>query len=164
MSLKEKINSDLKEAQKANDELRVMTLRMLNAAFHNAHIQKRTKLAKSGATDIKTLEHDSALTEEEMIKVIISETKKRKESILSFEQGGRAELAKKESLELALLQTYLPAQLSEQDVRTIVKEAIARTGATSQKDMGRVMKAVMEKAGNLADSALVASIVKEHLQ
>lgn len=164
MSLKEKIQSDITHAQKTNDEIRLSTLRMLNAALQNASIQKRTKLAKGGAADTKTLEAQSALTEDEMIKVVASEVKKRKESIESFEKGGRADLAKKELQELVVLQAYLPKQLSEQEVRLIIKDVIARVGATSQKDMGKVIKMVMEQVGNKAESSFVALAVKESLQ
>lgn len=163
-ALKGKILNNLTEAQKTNDALRVSTLRMLNAAFHNAEIQKRTKLVRNGMSDAKKLEHESMLTDDEMQKVIASEVRKRKESIESFEKGGRKELAQKESKELSILQSYLPAQLSDAELMIMVKDCIAKTGAPSPKDMGRVMKEVMARAGNRAESARVASVIKEQLR
>ena len=164
MILKEKILQDLKTAQKARDELSLTTLRMLKAALNNKHIEKRTKLTKDKNESTQDLEKESELSEEEIIKVISSEVKKRKESIESFEKGKRQDLVEKEKKEMEVLQNYLPEQLSEEQLKKIVQESITELGAADIKDMGRVIKQVMDKVGVRADGSQVASLVKEYLQ
>ena len=175
MNLKEKIEQDLKEAQKKNEEIRVSTLRLLSAALHNREIDKRTKLARStastdspqaslGQASPGELEKLSKLTEEETIAVIQSEVKKRKESIEAFEKGGRKELAAKETAELKILMAYLPEQLSEDEIKKIAQEVIKTTGATSKAEMGRIMKEVMQRVKGRADGQMVSRVVQELLR
>ena len=95
--------------------------------------------------------------------MILSEAKKRKEAIEAFTKGGRPEMAEKERKELEILQKYLPEQLSQEEVRKLVEEAIKQTGAATPQDMGKVMAALMPKVKGKADGALLASIVKELL-
>jgi len=161
MNLKEKIEQDLKEAQKKNEALSVSTLRLLSAALHNREIEKRTKLARQGEKD---LEEKSNLVNEEIISVIQSEVKKRKESIEAFEKGGRKELAAKETAELKILMAYLPEQLSEDEIKKIAQEVIKTTGAISKAEMGRIMKEVMQRVKGQADGQMVSRVVQELLR
>lgn len=154
MHLQDKIQSDLKETFKTGDELKRSVLRMLVSAIHNKQIEKRTR-EKTG--------RDVELTEEELLGVISSEAKKRKDASEQFEKGGRPELAAKEKSELGMLMAYLPAQMSEEELRTKVKEAIAKSGAKSEKDFGKVMAALMPETKGRAEGGAVSKIVKEEM-
>lgn len=128
MTLRETLTNDMRVALKARDKPRLSTIRMLLAAVQ-------------GATKDKGGELDEA----EELAILAREAKRRRESIEAFRAGGRDDLADKETDELALIQTYMPEQLSVEEVRALVAEAIATVGATSQRDLGRVMGAVMPK-------------------
>lgn len=154
MALKEKIRKDLNEAIKNKRELDSSVLRMLNAAILNKEKEKRFK---SG------MAKEVPLTDEEIVETVSNEIKKRKEAAGLYERGGRQELAEKEKREAAILQPYLPAQLSEDELKKLAKEAIEKTGAKEQKDMGRVMAELMSKVKGSADGSLVSKIVKELL-
>jgi hypothetical protein len=164
MALKEKIHEDLKEAMKGKEELTSSVLRMLIAAIITKEKEKRYKIGKGKPemTEVELIE-ESQLTEEEVVDVLVSEVKKRKESILSFEQGGRPELAEKEKKEAQILYKYLPEQMSEEELKKLVAQAVQKTGAKEQKDMGRVMAELMPKIKGKADSGLVSKIVKDIL-
>jgi hypothetical protein len=149
MSLKDKIQEDLKQAMLAKEEQKLSTIRMLKSAIQYFEIQK-------GGAGYEA-------TDEDVIEIVGREIKKRRESIEMFEKGGRQELADKEKSELELLQTYLPEQLSEEDVRSLVEEAVAQTGATTMQDMGKVMGALMPKTKGKADGQMVSQIVREKL-
>lgn len=144
--LSDKIVEDLKNAQLERNELAVSTLRMLLSEIKNAQIQK-------GAD----------LSDPEVISVIAKEAKKRKEAAAGFRSGGREEAAQKEEDELKVLESYLPAQLSDEELTNVVEEVIKETGATSVSEMGRVMSAVMVKVSGQADGGKVAALVKERL-
>lgn len=144
--LRDQIGEDLKEAMKARDQVRVATLRMLIAAVKNARVEKM---------------HD--LDDDEVVDVASREAKRRKESIEAFRGAGREDLATKEEAELAVLQAYLPEQLSGDALAALVDEAIAETGASTPKEMGAVMKALMPKVRGRADGAEVSALVKERL-
>lgn len=144
--MEEKIRSDLKKAQLLKDELTVSTLRLLLSEIHNAKIAK-----------------GSNLSDEDIIKVIQREVKKRKEAAEGFRSGGREDQAEKEDEEAKNLMKYLPEQLSNEELTKIVDEAINNLGARSISDMGRVMGAVMVHVRESADSGRVSSIVKERL-
>lgn len=161
MTLKERISKDLIVAVKGKDKIRSLVLRSLNSAIKNAEINKRAKLGKAGET--ADLEKASILTDEEAVGVISSQIKQRKDSIAEFEKANRLELAEKEKAEMDILAVYLPEQLSEEAVRKIVSEAIAGTGASSVKEMGRVMAAIMPQVKGKADGTMVSGIVKELL-
>ena len=161
-SLQEKINQDLKKAFVGKEELTVSVLRMLNSAIHNKEIEKRTKLSKQ-EKDIEKLKESSQLTEEEVVEVISSEAKRRKDAIIEFAKGGRQDLADKETKELAILKKYLPEQMSEEQIREIVQKAIAETGAAGPKDTGKVMSALMPKLKGKAEGGIVSKIVNELL-
>ena len=148
MTLRQRLNQDLKEAQLKREELRVSVLRLLFANLNNRGIDKRAEL-----------------TEEEVIGAIVSEIKKRQEAILAFRQGDRPILAEKEEKERLILEAYLPPALSESELRGIIKEVIGATSAQTINDLGQVMKELMpriRKAGR-ADGHLVNHLVKEML-
>jgi hypothetical protein len=144
--LREKIGAEMRDAMKARDQARVGALRMLMAAVKNAEVELRHELS-----------------DEEVLGVVTKEAKRRKESIEAFEKGGRDDLVAKESAELAVLEAYLPEQLGEEELARLVDEAIAETGASEQKDMGRVMKALMPKVKGRADGTAVSTLVKSRL-
>ncbi|OGZ17680.1 MAG: hypothetical protein A2Z78_00365 [Candidatus Nealsonbacteria bacterium RBG_13_36_15] len=164
MNLKEKIASDLKEAQKEKKELEISVLRQLLAAILNKEKEKRAKLAKEKElTEKEELEKESQLIDEEIIGVVFSESKKRKEAISEFEKGKRLDLVEKEKGEAEILKKYLPEQISEEEIKKFAKEAVEKVGASSLKDMGRVMAELMPKVKGRAEGALVTKIVKELL-
>jgi hypothetical protein len=149
MTLPEKIDADLKEAMRAKDAARLSVLRMLKSALKYAAIEK------SGA--------EGELAEAEAVQVIRKQAKQRQDSIESFEKGGRAELAAKEKEELAVLQSYLPQQLSVEELSKIVRETIAETGAASRAQMGAVMKALQAKVAGRADGRALSQEVQRQL-
>jgi uncharacterized protein YqeY len=162
--LKEKIQEDLKEALKEKKEAEVLTLRMLNAAIVNKEKEKRYKTSKEKA-ELKEeeLEKESQLNDEEVFEAIYSEAKKRKEAIFEFGKGGREDLVKKEKKELEILEKYLPEQLSEEEIKKLVSEVIAKVGAKEMKDMGKVMVELLPKTKGKAEGGLVSRIIKEQL-
>ncbi|MBI4101421.1 MAG: GatB/YqeY domain-containing protein [Candidatus Nealsonbacteria bacterium] len=164
MSLKVKIQENLKTAMKDGKAGEVSVLRMLLAALGGRETEKRTKIWKQ-KPDLKTeeLEKESQLTDEEIIEAVANEIKKRKEAIELYEKGGRPELAEKEKKEFQILQGYLPEQLLEAKVRELVLEAVAKTGAKDVKEMGKVMAELMPKVKGKADASLVSKIVRESL-
>ncbi len=146
MTLKERITEDMKAAMRASDKERLSTIRMLQAAIKQREVDERITL-------------DDA----QVIAVLEKMVKQRKESIVQFEQGGRADLADKEKAEIVLLQAYLPAQLSAAEVDAIIQEAIAATGAASVKDMGKVMGVVKARAAGRTDMGAVSARIKAAL-
>jgi uncharacterized protein len=141
-----KIQEDLKQAQLARDEIKVSTLRMLISEIKNAEI------AKGGS-----------LEEADIMSVVAREAKKRKEAAVGFRQGGREESAIKEESELKILEGYLPAQLSSEELTKIVEQTITELGAKSISDMGKVIGVVMGKVKGQADGGVVSGMVKEKL-
>ncbi|MEK7464401.1 MAG: GatB/YqeY domain-containing protein [Patescibacteria group bacterium] len=149
--LKEKINSDIIQALKNKEELKVSTLRLLSSAMHNREIEKK---GKGGET---------ALSDDEVLEIIRKEVKKRREAIEFYTKGGRADSAEKELAEVGFLDGYLPKGLDESEVRKIVDEAFLRVKPAGEKDFGKFMGEVMKVAKGRADSALVSKLVKEKL-
>ena len=149
MALKEQIQADLKAALLSGSRFEADTLRGLKAAILNEEVAGNKR--------------DEGLGDEEIERVITREVKKRSESIKLYEENGRPELADTEAKEAAILEKYLPQQLSETEVVEVVTKTIDEMGATGMQSMGLVIKAVKEKVGNTADGALVAQIVKEKL-
>ncbi|MSO56640.1 MAG: GatB/YqeY domain-containing protein [Acidobacteria bacterium] len=148
MTLVEDVNRAITEAMKAREAQRLVALRMLKAALMN-----------------KEIERGRALDENESRQVVSSLVKQRRDSIEQFVKGGRQDLADKEAAEIVVLETYLPAAVGAAAFETAVDGAIASTGASSAKDMGKVMKAVMaELAGKTVDGKLVNELVKRKLQ
>ena len=164
MNLKEKIRKDLNESLKEKKEVGVSVLRQFLAAILNKEKEKRAKLAKE-KEEIKEeeLEEESQLTDEEIIGVVSSEIKKRKEAVLEFEKGERSDLAEKEKKEIEILKEYLPEQLSEEEIKRLAKEAVEKVGASGPQDMGKVMEELMPKIKGRAEGGLISKIVKELL-
>ena len=163
MTFYERLYQDLKESQLKKEELRVSVLRLVLASLNNKEIEKRTRLSKS--SPLEKLKELSKLTEEEIIETLNSEAKKRKESITSFKQGQRLELAEKEEKELVILEEYLPKPIPKEELRNMVKEVIEKIKAGSLTDLGKVMSQLMPeiKKRGRADGNLVNQIVKELL-
>ncbi len=164
MELREQIKADLKAALLAREEEKVTTLRLLFAAVQNKEKENRYTISKKNPDAApEELDKESQLSKEELLDALGSEAKKRRESIEAFEKGGRQEMADKEKRELAILEVYLPAQLSEEEIAILVKEAITESGAQDIKDMGKVMALLSSKTKGRADGATVSRIVKEQL-
>lgn len=142
----QRIDTDLKEALKARDELKLSVVRMIKASLKNRSIEKM-----------------APLTDDEVISVLSTMSKQRRESIEQFANAGRSELAEKEKKELEIIQSYMPAQLSAEDIDEIIRAAIAETGASQPGDMGKVMKIVASKTKGLADGKAVNRRVGELL-
>ena len=149
MNLSEKIDGDLKDAMRARDAEKLAVLRMLKSALKNAAIEK------GGAS--------AQLDDTEATQVIRKQVKQRQDSIESFEKGGRSELAAKEKSELEILNTYLPAAMSSEQLSALVREAIAEVGATSRAQMGAVMKALGPKVAGRADGKTLSQEVQRQL-
>jgi len=160
----EEIKKDLISALKEKNESAVSTLRMVSSSVFNKEMEKRVKiLEKEPGLNEEQLKEKVKLTDEEVIEVLSSEVKKRRDSISQFEQGGRPELAAKEKTEMDILMKYMPKELTEDEIRKIVKDAAAKSGATDMKGIGLVMKEVSPQTKGKADGNLVAKIVKEEL-
>lgn len=144
--LRKRLDNDLKDAMRAKDALRTEVVRNVRGAM-------RAKEIDSGTT----------MTDDELQKLVRGLVKQREDSIAQYEQGGRADLVERERAEKALLESYLPAAASAQDIERVVGEVIAELGVTSIKDMGRVMKAAQAKLGVSADGKLISNVVKQKL-
>lgn len=160
--LKEKIQLDMKEAMKSGNAVKRMVLNLLQSAVKNKELEKRAKFSKIGS-EANKLEELSRMSDEEVMDVILSEAKKRKESIESYKKAGRDELAKKEKDELVILMEYLPEPMSEDEIKSEVKKAIEETGAKDIKEMGKVLGVLMPKVKGRADGQTVSRIVKDEL-
>ena len=146
MTLKERITEDMKSAMRAGEKERLGTIRLALAAIKQREVDERI-----------TLDDGQVLT------VLEKMVKQRKEAITQFESGGRADLVAKEQSELAVLQAYLPAQMSDAELDAVIAEAVASSGATSVKDMGKVMGIVKAKAQGKADMGVVSARIKQKL-
>lgn len=147
MTLQEKIQTQMTEAMRNKDQLRLGCLRMMKTAIKNKEIEKMKPL-------------DDA----EAVAVLNTLVKQRKDSVDQFRKGGREELAQKEESEIKIIEEYLPAAASEDDIRKAIEEAVQETGASSIKDMGKVMKAALARlTGKSADGSRVSQLVKEKL-
>lgn len=164
MTLKEKIQKDLITAVRTKEELKSLVLRSLSAAILNKEKEKRYKLSKEKPQlTLTELEKESQLRDEEVIEIICSELKKRKEAILEFEKGKRPNLVEKEKRELEILQSYLPEQLSPQQIKKLALAVIKKVGAKEVKDLGKVMAVLMPQVKGRAEGSQVSKIVKELL-
>jgi uncharacterized protein len=152
MSLREQITADMKDAMKSGDKRRTQTLRLMNAAIKDKDINSRSD------------GHDSALTTDAgIMELFIKMVKQRQDSIAAFDAGGRAELAQAEREEMAIIQTYMPKQMSEDEAKAAVASVIAAVGATSVKDMGKVMAELKTKFAGQMDMAKAGGLVKSLL-
>jgi uncharacterized protein len=149
MGLKEKISEDMKTAMKSGDKFRLETLRTLRAVLLEKEIEKR------GGQGV--------VTPDDEIGVLTAAAKKRRESIEMFEKGGRKDLVDQETRELAIIQEFLPKQMTMEEVTLLVKNIIAETGAASAADFGKVMPAVMKQVKGKADGRAVQELVKQLL-
>jgi len=152
MSLKENLFSDATEAMKSRDKDRLAVLRMVKSKIQEQEVQLRTRKGK-----------DYQLTDEETLGVITSYAKQRKQSIAAYREANRPDLAEQEEKELEILNSYLPKQLSREEIEKIVEESVAESGASSLKDMGLVMKTVMPRLKGAADGKLVNEVVRSKL-
>ena len=146
MALKERITEDMKTAMRAGDKDRLATIRLALAAIKQREVDERI-----------------TLDDGQVLAVVEKMIKQRREAIVQFESGGRADLVAKEKAEIAVLQGYLPAQMSDADIDALIAEAIGATGATSVKDMGKVMGYVKPKAQGRADMGAVSARIKQKL-
>jgi uncharacterized protein YqeY len=146
---KQSLQEELKQSMLSRDELRTSVLRMLISAINYYEIQK-------GGAGYEA-------TEEDILSVIQNQAKQRRDSIESFKSANRNELAEKEEKELEILSKYLPAQMTEEEVTKLVKEAITEVNASTPQDMGKVMSALMPKVKGKADGGMVSEIVKKEL-
>jgi len=160
--LKEKLQQDVKDALKSGNAEKRMVLGLVLSAVKSRELDKRGKLSKTEPDAVK-LEETSRLNDEEIVEVLSSEIKKRRDSIEQYQKGGRPELAEKEQSELNMLMAYMPEQMSEEEIRAEVKKAVEATGTSGLKDMGKVIGAVMAKIKGKADGQVVSRIVKEEL-
>lgn len=162
--LKNKIQSDATNALKQGNKELAGVLRLILAAITSKEKEKRYKISKDKpALKEEDLIKMSELTDEEVIATLSSEIKKRRDAIALYQQGNRQELADKEKQEINILQTYLPEQLSAEELKKIITAAIEKTGAKEMKDMGKVMADVTPQIKGKADSSEVSKIVKELL-
>ena len=164
MSLKDTIQLHTNEAMKAGENSSLAVLRMLLASITSKEKEKRYKIAKEETQlNDEELAVKSMLADDEILSVVTSEIKKRKDAIALYTQGNRPELAEAEEKEIIVLQKYLPEQLSAQELKKLVKDSIAKTQATSMKDMGKVMAYLNPLIKGKADGGEVSKIVKEIL-
>jgi uncharacterized protein YqeY len=146
MALKDRITEDMKNAMRAGEKERLGTIRLALAAIKQREVDERITLEDA-----------------QVLAVLEKMIKQRRESVTQFESGGRPDLVAKENAEIALLQTYLPAQMSCAEIDALIAEAIAATGAASIKDMGKVMAVVKPKAQGRADMGAVSARIKQKL-
>lgn len=146
MSILDDLNTALKEALKSRDDVRVSVVRMMKASLKNKEIEKMGNLS-----------------DEDVLQVLSTLAKQRRESIESFTAGGRIELAEKEAKELEILQTYLPKQLSPEELDAVIREAISESGAKAANEIGKVMKLLSPRVKGAADGKVVNQRVKELL-
>ena len=146
MSIKADLTAAMKDAMRAKQSVRLITIRMAITAIKNKEIDAKAELDEAAE-----------------IAVLSTMAKQRREAAVAYREGDRLELAEKEEAELLLIQEFLPKQLSDDEVREIVKAAVAESGATSAKDMGKVMPLVIAKTAGKCDSKMVSGLVKELL-
>ena len=145
-ALKDRITEEMKNAMRAGEKERLAVIRLILSAIKQREVDERIQLDDT-----------------QVLAVVEKMVKQRKESIAQFEVGGRADLVAKEQAEMAVLQTYLPAQMSDAEIDALIAEAVASTGAASIKDMGKVMAAVKAKAQGRADMGAVSARIKQKL-
>lgn len=150
MSLQQQIADDLKASMKARDKQRTAALRMLLSSLKNRAVEQGKG-------------PQGELADDEVVRIVQSETKRRREAAAAFREGGREEQAASEDAEATVYEAYLPQQLSDDELVTIVDEAIAEVGATGMSDMGPVMKTVMGRVAGQADGSRVSDVVKSRL-
>lgn len=152
MSLRQRLNDELKQAMKAAEKLKISTLRLVNAAIKERDIESRTAGPDSGVGDAQILE------------VLNRMIKQRQDSLAAFEQAGRQDLAEQERGEIAIIRSFMPAPLGEAETAAAIEAAVAATGASTMKDMGKVMAHLKERYAGRMDFGRVGAAVKAKLQ
>jgi uncharacterized protein YqeY len=148
MSLQERLSEEMKQAMKSGNPMRLSVIRMLRASIKNKEIERGK---------------NRPLTETDLIEVVVSAVKQRKEAIEQYTRGGRADLVEKEQSELAILQDFLPKPLTPEELDAKIREAVQATGASGMRDMGKVMQTLLPQVVGRADTAQVSQKVKELL-
>jgi len=146
MQLKQRLYEDLKKAMKTKDEIRTRTLRLIISSIKTLEVEKMTEA-----------------TDDDVFRVLSKECRKRVEAIEAYKKGGREDLANEEQKELEIIKSYMPKQLSEEELKEIVKDVVEETGSSSIKDLGRVMKVLMPRVKGRADGKTVNNIVRQIL-
>ena len=146
MQLKQRLYEDLKKAMKTKDEIRTRTLRLIISSIKTLEVEKMTEA-----------------TDDDVFRVLSKECRKRVEAIEAYKKGGREDLANEEQKELEIIKSYMPKQLSEEELKEIVKNVVEETGSSSIKDLGRVMKVLMPRVKGRADGKTVNDIVRQIL-
>jgi uncharacterized protein len=146
VTLKERLNQDMKQSLKAHDAARLSAIRMIISAVRNKEIDSRKDMDDEG-----------------VLSVLSTSAKQRRESIEQYEKAGRQDLVDKEKAELEVIMSYMPQQMGREEIEALVKEAIAESGAAGPNDMGKVMKVLMPKVKGRADGKLVNEVVKAAL-
>ncbi len=150
MSLIDQLPEDLKQAMKAKDRVRLRTIRSLRAALKEKEIEER----QGG---------EARLSEEQVLAVVQKQAKQRREAIIQYEQAGRDDLVAKEREELEIIEAYLPKKLGDEEIRRVVQEIVTTTGASSMRDIGKVMGAAMQQLKGRADGRRINEIARELL-
>lgn len=150
MNLKDKIGEDIKTAMKAKDKTRLETVRSIKKVI----LEKESEFRAKGQDN---------LTEEQEIEILSQQAKQRRDSIEQYKKANREDLVEKEQAELAIIETYLPAQISEADLEKIIEEIIAKVGATTSKDLGKVMGVAIKQLKGQADGKKIQELVKSKL-
>jgi uncharacterized protein YqeY len=158
-TLKAKMMDDLKSAMKSGDKLKLSTIRMIQSSVKNKEIDMRVQ--EVDANDKRSPEQRE---DDMIIQILKTLVKQRKDSIDQFRAGGREDLVAQEESELKVIEAYLPQMMSRDQIEALVAQAISETKASSAKDMGLVMKAVMAKSQGLADGKIISEVVKSKLQ
>ena len=158
MSLVEQLRSDFTAAQRSYDALRSSVLRLVFAAIQNYVIERRSKRARSGDAGV-----DDAVSDDEVLAVLVKEAKKRKESIALFTQGSRNDLVAKETAELAVLEAYLPKPLTPEELMTIVRDVVDTASETERAQFGKLMGAVIQRTEGRAEASEVSRLLKTAL-
>ena len=158
MSLAEQLRSDFTAAQRSHDALRSSVLRLVFAAIQNYVIERRSKRARSGDAGA-----DDAVSDDEVLAVLVKEAKKRKESIALFTQGSRNDLVAKETAELAVLEAYLPKPLTPEELMTIVRDVVDTASETERAQFGKLMGAVIQRTEGRAEASEVSRLLKTAL-
>ncbi|MCZ0812814.1 MAG: GatB/YqeY domain-containing protein [Pseudomonadota bacterium] len=151
MNLRDRITTALKDAMKDKDKARLATLRLINAAIKDQDIARRGADGEAGVTDA------------DILAILAKMTKQRQESVRAYEEGGRLDLAEREAQEIAVIEEFLPRQLSDKEVEAAVDSAISEVGASSVRDMGKIMGRLKEQYAGQMDFGAVGAKVKERL-
>lgn len=160
MSLKQKIQEDLKQGMLSKDSVKVSALRLLLASIITKEKETRHQMIKNGKLGI---DDSFSFSDDQLMDVIFSEVKKRRDSIEEYDKANRNDLSQAEQQEIEILQTYLPKQLSEAELTTIIKEEMEKNNIVEMKQMGLAMKNVLERVKGQAESSTVSRIIKEML-